>query len=336
MKNNNQHIGKRILTVSLVSVTFLFLCMLLGISVGSTTKSWKEVLEVVKSLKDYNSLASTIIWKIRFPRVILAALVGSTLSVGGLTFQALLRNPLAEPYILGISGGAAVGAILGILLGLSSYPGVAVLSFGGSMVTLFLVILIASGQSFLKEDSLLLAGVMVNAFCSSIIIFLVSLTQDARLHSIMFWLMGDLSLSSSSQVFALSIFLIPCYLVIFALARPLNLIVMGRDVAEHLGINTRVVYFLSLIVVSLMVSAVVCQSGLVGFVGLVIPHLLRMLLGADHRVLIPASIIGGGGYMVLCDVLARVLPSQGEMPVGVITAMIGAPLFIFLLKSSRA
>jgi len=336
VKRNNSYIGRRILSVLVISSIFLALCMLLGIAVGSTTKNWKEIFNLLASLTDYNTLTSTIIWKIRFPRVILATLVGSTLSLGGLTFQALLRNPLAEPYILGISGGAAVGAIMGILLGFSNYPGVALLSFGGSMVTLALVILIASGQSSIKEDSLLLAGVMVNAFCSSIIIFLVSLTQDARLHSIMFWLMGDLSLSSSNQVFALAIFLVPCFISVFALARPLNLIVMGKDTAENLGINTKVVYLISLVLISLMVSAVVCQSGLVGFVGLVIPHLLRMILGADHRVLIPASIIGGGGYMVLCDVLARVLPSQGEMPVGVITAMIGAPLFIFLLKSSRA
>ncbi len=335
MNTSDRDMFKRTILVVLLSSVFLFLTMLLGISVGSTTRNWREILDVLGSLTRGNSLASTIIWKIRFPRVTLAALVGSTLSLGGLTFQALLRNPLAEPYILGISGGAAVGAITGILLGLSNFPGVSLLSFVGSMLTLFIVILISSGKNS-REDSLLLAGVMVNAFCSSIIIFLVSLTLDARLHSIMFWLMGDLSLSSPGKVFMLLLFLLPCFVTIYSLARPLNLIVMGRETAENLGVNTRLVYLVLVVLVSLMVSAVVCQSGLVGFVGLVIPHLLRLIIGADHRLLIPASIFGGAGYMVLCDVLARVLPSQGEMPVGVITAMIGAPLFIFLLKSSKS
>jgi len=333
VETSTASITRRIIAVTVISGIFLILSMVVGVSVGSTTRSWKEVLEAISNLSNLDTLTSTIIWKIRFPRVILATLVGSTLSLGGLTFQALLRNPLAEPYILGVSGGAAVGAITGILLGFSFYPGVTILAFGGSMVTLAVVIVIATGQTFLKEDSLLLAGVMVNAFCSSIIIFLVSLTQDARLHSIMFWLMGDLSLSSTDHVVILGIFLIPCFIAVFALARPLNLILLGKDTAENLGINTRVIYLVSIVLISLMVSAVVCQSGLVGFVGLVIPHLLRMILGADHRILIPASVFAGGGYMVLCDVLARVLPLQGEMPVGVITAMIGAPLFIFLLKS---
>ncbi len=335
MRINSEHILRKTILVTLVSIVFLLIAMILGISVGSTTRNWKELIDTLRGFTQHHTLCSTIVWKIRFPRVILATLVGSTLSLGGLTFQAILRNPLAEPYILGISGGSAVGAIIGILLGLSNFPGVATLSFAGSMLTLFLVILIASGKTA-REDSLLLAGVMVNAFCSSIIIFLVSLTQDARLHSIMFWLMGDLSLASSGRVFLLSLFLVPCFLVIFFLARPLNLIAMGKDTAENLGVNTKLIYLITLVVVSLMVSAVVCQSGLVGFVGLVIPHLLRTILGADHRVLVPASVFGGAGYMVVCDVLARVLPSQGEIPVGVITAMIGAPLFIFLLKSARA
>ncbi|OQY44346.1 MAG: hypothetical protein B6240_10675 [Desulfobacteraceae bacterium 4572_87] len=188
---------------------------------------------------------------IRLPRVFLATLVGAALSLGGLVFQALLRNPLAEPYILGISSGSGIGAIIGILVGLSPFPGVSVAAFGGSMATLLLLLFMTTGKTMLKKDILLLSGVMVNAIATSI-----------------------------------------------------------------------------------MVSATVASCGPIGFVGLVIPHLLRLMIGPDHRVLVPACLLGGGAYVVLCDILARTLPEQGEMPAGVITAMIGAPLFIILLKKS--
>jgi len=266
--------------------------------------------------------------------VLLAALVGATLSLGGLVFQALLRNPLAEPYILGISGGAAVGAIIGILMGLSRFPGVSGTAFLGSMLTLLLVLLMSRGQTLLKKDSLLLSGTMVNAFCSAVIMFLISMTQDTRLHNIIFWLMGDLSMADMLQVGGLALMLLPCFLLIFWHSHPMNLLLLGRETAQAMGVNVRAVTLSLLITTSFMVSATVSNCGLLGFVGLVMPHLLRLLLGPDHRLLVPACILGGETYMVFCDILARVLPEQGEMPAGVITALIGAPLFIILLKRS--
>jgi iron complex transport system permease protein len=265
----------------------------------------------------------------------LAILTGASLSLGGLVFQALLRNPLAEPYILGISGGSAVGAISGILLGFSQLQGLAFFSFGGSMAALLSILAITSGGMATKKDSLILAGVMVNAFCGSIIIFLISLTRDTRVISILFWLMGDLSMSSQTQVSLLAALVIPCSVVIFLFAQPMNLLQMGEEMAGNMGLNVRGTSLALLLTTSFMVSATVCCTGLLGFVGLVTPHLLRLLLGPDHRVLAPACILGGGAYLVLCDLLARVLPAQGEMPVGVITAMIGAPLFMFLLWRSK-
>jgi iron complex transport system permease protein len=255
--------------------------------------------------------------------------------MGGLVFQALLRNPLAEPYILGISGGAAIGAIIGILMGFSRFPGVGLLAFAGSMATLLVVLLMSSGKTVMKQDALLLSGVMVNAFCSAVIMFLVSITQDARLHNILFWLMGDLSMTDLGQVGILGLSILPCFVVIFWLSNDMNLLLMGREMAHTMGVNTRVVSFLLLTVTSFMVSATVSYCGLVGFVGLVMPHLLRLLLGPDHRVLVPACILGGAAYMMVCDLLARVLPEQGEMPAGVVTALIGAPLFIYLLRRTR-
>jgi len=261
--------------------------------------------------------------------------VGATLSLGGLVFQALLRNLLAEPYILGISGGSAIGAIAGILLGFTRFPGVSLTAFLGSIGTLVLILVMTSGQSVLKKESLLLSGVMVNAFCSSVIMFLVSLTQDARLHNIIFWLMGDLSTADIRQVGLLAGMLLPCFILIFWHSHAMNLFLMGKEMAQSTGINIKAVTITLLVTSSFMVSVTVSYCGLIGFVGLVMPHLLRLIFGPDHRILVPACILGGGAYLVICDLLARTLPEQGEMPAGVVTALIGAPLFILLLKRSE-
>jgi iron complex transport system permease protein len=326
---------KRILAVSLLLGLLLIIIVFLGLSIGSTAQNIRQILAVLAGHSDQYPTLSSIVWRIRLPRVLLAALVGATLSLGGLVFQALLRNPLAEPYILGVSGGSAVGAIIGILLGMSPSPGVPFFAFAGSMATLLLVLLIASTRSAMKKDTLILAGVMVNAFCSSVIMFLISLTQDSRLHNILFWLMGDLSMSDTHRTLMLLVPLLPCFAAIFLLARPMNILLMGEEMAANMGVDVRIITLVLLLITSFMVSAVVCHTGLLGFVGLVMPHLLRLLFGPDHRVLVPACILGGGAYLILCDLLARSLPSQGEMPVGVITAMVGAPLFIILLRRSR-
>jgi iron complex transport system permease protein len=326
---------KRIMAVSLLLGLLLIISAFLGLSMGSSEQNIRQILAVLAGHGDRYPTLSSIVWQIRLPRVLLAALVGATLSLGGLVFQALLRNPLAEPYILGVSGGSAVGAIIGILLGMSPFPGVAFFAFAGSMATLLLVLLIASTRSAMKKDTLILAGVMVNAFCSSVIMFLISLTQDSRLHNILFWLMGDLSMSDTHRTLMLLVALLPCFAALFLLARPMNILLMGEEMAANMGVDVRLIPLVLLLVTSFMVSVVVCYTGLLGFVGLVMPHLLRLLFGPDHRLLVPACILGGATYLILCDLLARSLPSQGEMPVGVITAMVGAPLFILLLRRSR-
>jgi iron complex transport system permease protein len=323
--------------VSLGLLVLLCIFFFLGLSIGSTGWDLLETLQGLVALdsEENPSVTQTIIWQIRLPRVLLATLVGGTLGLGGLVFQALLRNPLAEPYILGISGGSAVGAIVGIMLGLAIFPGVAGLAFLGSLVTLLVVLLIASGRKLFQENSLLLAGVMVNAFCSAIIMFLISMTHSAKLQNVLFWLMGDLSNTTLEQTLVLICILLPCFGFVFLLARPMNILQLGRETALSLGVHVSGVTLSLLVVTSLIVSAIVCLSGLVGFVGLVIPHILRLVFGSDHRVLVPACVFGGGVFMVGCDLLARTLPSQGELPVGVVTAMIGAPLFIFLLCRSK-
>lgn len=325
---------RRVLVLSAALSAVLVLAVFLGLSVGSGGSNPGEVFGMLTGTKAADPMVEAIVWRIRFPRVLLAIQVGAALSLGGLVFQALLRNPLAEPYILGISGGSAVGAIVGILMGFSRFPGVSLTAFAGSGAILFLVLLISSGQTILRKDSLLLSGVMVNAFCSSLIMFFLSITQDDRLHNIIFWLMGDLSMGDMGQALTLACVLLPCFAVIFRMTHVMNLMLMGKEMALSMGVDVRAATLTLLVTTSLMVSATVCHSGLLGFVGLVMPHLLRMGLGPDHRVLAPACVLGGGAYMVLCDLLARWLPEQGEMPVGVITAMIGVPLFIFLLRRS--
>ncbi len=329
-------IAFRITLVSVVLTLVLGLAMFLGLGIGSTSQGLSAVWKTLVSPETCDSTMAAIIWRIRFPRVLMAMMAGAVLSTGGLVFQALLRNPLAEPYILGISGGSAIGAIIGIILGLSRFPGVGITAFMGSMVTLVLVVIMSSGRSSLKKDSMLLSGVVVNAFCSAVIMFLISLTQNNKIHSIMFWLMGDLSSSDLSQAGILAMSIIPCFIIIFVLSHAMNVLLMGSEMAHSMGVNIRVVTGVLLITSSFMVSATVCHSGLMGFVGLVVPHIFRLVLGPDHRVLVPACILGGGAYMVVCDLLARWIPRQGEMPVGVITAMIGAPLFIMLLKRGRS
>ena len=334
---NSQHHITRLIWISLLLLAVLFIAFALGLSIGPTRSGMRSAFSALFSTpaSGEESILYSIVWRIRFPRVLLAMIVGATLSLGGLAFQALLRNPLAEPFILGISGGSAIGAIIGILLGLSRFPGICFTSFIGSLGTLALILIMSTGTSILRKDALLLSGVMVNAFCSAIIMFLVSITQDARLHNIIFWLMGDLSTPDLPQVVTLIAILVPCFILIFLFSHAMNLMMMGKDMALTMGINIKAVTTALLVVTSFMVSATVSFSGLVGFVGLVIPHLLRLVLGPDHRSLVPACLFGGATYLVLCDLLARTLPQQGEMPAGVVTALIGAPLFIILLKKSR-
>jgi len=330
-------IGKKIIFTTLLLSIVLLLSSIIAMSAGSSGTHFWETLSILTGNSDPGSVTATIIWQIRLPRVILAAFVGGTLALGGLVFQALLRNPLAEPYILGISGGSAIGAILAMLIGLSYFPGVAIFSFAGSLLVLAFVTTLASttlGNTMLGKDSLLLGGVMMNAFCAAVIMFLISMTRSFQVQHILYWLMGDLATIQKGQLSILFL-LFPCFIIIFVLSRPMNLLLLGKETAAAMGINVKKIVLLLLVITSLMVSIIVSLSGLVGFVGLVIPHIFRLVLGPDHRILVPSCLLGGASYLILCDLLARILPSSGELPVGIITALIGAPLFIILLLRHR-
>ncbi len=322
----------RQLGLILLMGALLLLSCLAAIMVGSSHLTINLVLKALIGW-DAGPTANTIIWKIRIPRVILAATAGASLSLGGVVFQAILRNPLAEPYILGISGGAATGAIAGMLIGLSLFPGVSSSALAGSLFTLLLAFMVSTKTSD-RRDSLLLGGVMINSFCGALIMFLISMSGDSEVHRILFWLMGDLGLAEPGRLYLL-LGTIPCFLVIYLMARPLNMMLLGRENAALLGIDVKKTSAILLISASVMVSITVCLSGLIGFVGLVVPHIFRTMVGPDHRLLVPACLLGGGAYLVSCDLASRVLPPNGELPVGVVTAMIGAPLFIVLMWKAK-
>lgn len=325
-----QPISRRLSILVPVLLLVLLLAVIISLVTGSSTVGIGDMIHALLDGHGKETAVDAIVWRIRLPRAILAAAVGGTLSLGGLVFQARLRNPLAEPYILGISGGAAVGAITGMFAGLAMFPGVTLAAFCGAMLVMAIVLSLSRSRSAGKSESLLLAGVMMNAFCSACIMFLISMSQSSQVHHILFWLMGDLSMAEPGQFFLL-LPLLACFLYLFVMARPMNLLLTGEESAAALGLNVKRSTWLLLGTTTFMVSLVVSQAGLVGFVGLVVPHFFRMILGPDHRVLVPACIFGGGAYLVFCDLLARSLPASGEMPVGVITAIIGAPLFVLML-----
>jgi iron complex transport system permease protein len=303
----NTPIGNKIVLTTFLLGTVLILVGIIAVSAGSSGVHFWETLAVLTGKSNPDSATATILYQIRLPRVLLAAFVGGSLALGGLVFQALLRNPLAEPYILGISGGSAIGAILAMLMGLSYFPGVTIFSFTGSLLVLAFVTTLAGttmGNTMLSRDSLLLGGVMMNAFCAAVIMFLISMTRSFQVQHILYWLMGDLATMQKGQL-PILLLVLPCFVIIFILARPMNLLLLGRETAAAMGINVKSIVLLLLVITSLMVSIIVSLSGLIGFVGLVIPHIFRLVLGPDHRLLVPSCLLGGASYLIICDLLAR-------------------------------
>ena len=289
--------------------------------------------------EDPASVGSLILLQVRLPRIVLAFLIGSALAAVGVGLQALLRNPLAEPYVLGISSGAAFGATLGILLGVGgTVMGLSVLpvwAFLGGLLSILVVYRISVTYRMLSVHTLLLAGVILNALFSALIMFAVSIADPTRAFQIMMWLMGTLVAPEYSTLLWLGVFLGVGGVLLFWLARPLNVLTMGEETAKALGVEIERVKKLVFVVAALMTGAVVSIAGLIGFVGMVVPHTVRMLVGADHRLLLPASALAGGTFLMVADTIARTVLSPTELPVGVVTALIGGPVFMYLLVTRR-
>lgn len=286
------------------------------------------------------SPAGVIFWQVRLPRVCLAGIVGAALSISGAGFQALLRNPLADPFLLGVSAGGALGAVLAMLLGVPASGlgiwGIPLFAFAGAFGAVLLVFSLARTEGRLPVPSLLLAGVVTNAFFSAVIMFVLSLSRPEQVHSVVFWMMGSVGSERWSLVAGTGGYVLAAGAGLFGLARDFNLLSLGEEPAGHLGVEVERAKFWAFAAGSLAVGAVVSVSGIIGFVGLMVPHLVRLSLGPDHRLLLPAAFLVGALFVIVCDTAARLLVAPAEMPVGVITALCGGPFFIWLLRRRHA
>lgn len=333
---------KKVLIVSVLLSLLLILVIFLSVTMGSVkVPPFRSILILFQSILGLKGQGTEteriIILSIRFPRAILAGLVGAGLSVSGAIFQALLRNPLADPYILGVSSGAAVGAIIAIFMGLSTFSfGLPLASFLGALLTVIVVFYFGRQDGKLHPNTLLLAGVIIGAFLSSLIMFFISVSQKEELHTIVFWLMGDFSFSNFQAILVVFPYILFGILFLYFHARQLNLILSGEENALQLGVDVERLRLISYLSASLVTAASVSVCGLIGFVGLIVPHSVRLVFGPDHRLLIPSSALVGASFLIASDTFARTLLSPIELPVGVITAAFGGPFFIYLLRTRKA
>ena len=322
-------------TLGVSLALLLVVAMVLGVLFGSVPVGPSELWAVLLGGGDPTS--RDIILQLRLPRVLLAGLVGGGLAVAGATLQALLRNPLAEPYILGMSGGASVAAVLVLSLGLAAAGSwvMPLAAFVGAVGAILLVFRVATSTGRAMDVRvLLLAGVVVAAFFSACIAFILSISSARTVQSAVLWIMGSLAAADWQDVVTAATYTLPAGVVLMALARPLNLMAIGDETAHYLGADVEGVKRVALGVAALITAAAVAVAGVIGFVGLVVPHAVRLAVGSDHRALLPLSFLGGAAFLTLADLVARVALAPAEIPVGVITAFVGVPLFLVLLRRS--
>jgi len=275
----------------------------------------------------------TILLFVRLPRILLAMIVGAALGVAGAGYQALLRNPLADPYVLGVSSGAALGAILSLVLAGRFPVTMPIAAFLGATLTIAGVYFLGQRGAELSPYTLLLAGVITASFLSAVITFLLNFLSGHDLRGMAFWLMGDLSSPAPIPLGWLALGVFVAVAAIYAVAGPLNLLLSGETEAEALGVNVRQTKLVVYLAASLATGLAVSVSGAIGYVGLLVPHLVRMLFGSDYRLLIPATALSGAVVLLAADTLARTIVAPTELPVGAVTAVVGAPVFIYLLRS---
>jgi iron complex transport system permease protein len=317
-----------------VLLILLSISILLSLSFGEVRFSIPQLIDI---LHHKTGVEYTIINNIRFPRIVLGIAVGGSLSLAGVILQGVYRNPLVEPYTLGISGGAALGIAITIVFNLNLIVGVYMLpiaGFLGSLITIFVVYFLAINRRYFNINKMLLIGVMISFMASSSMMFLMSITTAENLHSIIFWVMGSLDESDMILIKIVFYTSISGLLISYLFANQLNALRLGEAKAKHLGVNTNITIKILFIVASLLTGICVSVVGVIGFVGLIIPHLLRLIIGSDFRILLITSFLGGSIFVVLCDLIARTIIAPNELPIGVITGMIGGLVFLIVLSKS--
>jgi len=295
-------------------------------------------MPLVEIAANWTSAVGTIVLDIRLPRIIMAGLVGAALSTAGATYQGLFRNPLADPYLIGVAQGASLGAVIGFLLPVSwaglGFGIVPVFAFVGALVSTAVVYGLSRVGGTLPVTVLILAGVALGSLLGSIVSYLIISSGD-KMHGIIFWLMGDFSLSQWSEVKLILPYVAVGIAVILLFARLLNVMQLGEEQAQQLGINVETVKLILLAAATLITAASVSFVGTIGFVGIIVPHAVRLVWGSDHRFLLPLSLLTGAIFLILADLIARTVLAPAEIPIGVITALCGAPFFLYLLRRRR-
>lgn len=316
------------------SAIFLACCGIVFISFTVAVLVGSRSLSLSRALHGF-APDHEILFYLRIPRALLALWAGGALSLSGVLFQALLRESLAEPYTLGVAGGASVGAVLAICFGWNAFGGVSgicVAAFLGAAVVLSAIVLIASERGRMSSLGLLLAGITVNSICSAIILFLSNLAGFMQSFAISRWMIGGLDAPSYWTLSGMTLALLPVCLIAFWRGREWNVLALGENWAATRGVSTSGLLLLGCVAGSLLTGTVTALTGPIGFVGLIVPHAMRLWVGADHRILIPTSFLLGAAFLALCDVLSRTVLAPVEIPVGVITALLGGPCFIWMLR----
>ncbi len=323
----------------------LVVIVIVAVTIGSVSIPFSTIIVILLSKLPWVDMSptwtgtlETIIFDIRLPRVVLAGLVGSALATAGATYQGLFRNPLADPYLIGVAQGAALGAVIGFLLppawhslGFGIIP---LLAFCGAVISTAVVYNLARVGKTIPVTTLILAGVALGALLASVVSYLV-ISSGEKMGGIMFWLMGSFSLSQWSEVIIALPYVILGVTIILLYARPLNLMQLDEEQAQQLGINVERLKLVLLAAATLITAAAVSFVGIIGFVGIIVPHAVRLIWGVDHRFLLPLSILTGAVFLILADMIARTVVAPTEIPIGVITALCGAPFFLYLLKRRK-
>lgn len=293
--------------------------------------------DIPRLLADRESMEYGVLAYIRVPRTLLGFAVGGSLSLAGAILQGIYRNPLVEPYTLGISGGASLGVTFAIVAGLHllNILFLPLAGFIGAFTTIFLVYTLSVSKGMLSVNRMLLIGVMISFISSSLMMFLMSITAVENIHGIVFWIMGSLNESNTAMIWGMVSLSVLCLLVAYLFVMPLNALRLGEEKARHLGVKSDITIRILFIITSLLTGACIAVAGIIGFVGLVIPHMVRLWVGSDYRIMLIASFLSGSAFLILCDVLARTVISPNELPIGVITGIVGGIAFIVLLSRSQ-